>query len=172
MFLFFFEDLGYLFKSTSSRQAVKRMILENYAIHMRRCNFNKKNSTFCIEICYTWIIKIKKQYGKVFIWVSIEEIDTKIWWNLLSFTRNVLYIPVIKLYEMNCCKKKKSTSSNSLWYKPEMSNITYQFNVYEVKWVNLFFSDYARLLCISTQKGSKAVNLPKFLSSPFYSPRS
>lgn len=24
----------------SSRQAVKRMILENYAIHMRRCNFN------------------------------------------------------------------------------------------------------------------------------------
>lgn len=112
--LFFFEDLGYLFKSTSSRQAVKRMILENYAIHMRRCNFNKKNSTFCIEICYTWIIKIKKQYGKVFIWVSIEEIDTKIWWNLLSFTRNVLYIPVIKLYEMNCCKKKKSTSSNSL----------------------------------------------------------
>lgn len=38
--LFFFEDLGYLFKSTSSRQAVKRMILENYAIHMRRCNFN------------------------------------------------------------------------------------------------------------------------------------
>lgn len=56
-------------------------------------------------------IKIKSNI-KVFIWVSIEEINTK----MVKFTfshMHVLY--TLKMYEMNCCKKKnpKSTSSNS-----------------------------------------------------------
>lgn len=47
-------------------------------------------------------IKIKSNI-KVFIWVSIEEINTK----KVKFTfshMHVLYI--LKMYEMNCCKKK------------------------------------------------------------------